>query len=160
MQIANDKVVYFHYTLTDQTGEVLDSSTGDEPLAYIHGQGNIIPGLERALLGQTVGASLKVVVEPKDGYGEHDSNLVQSAPRSAFRGVDDIQPGMEFQTQGGDGPMRVKVLEVSDDEILLDGNHPMAGMTLHFDVEITEVRDATPEEMDHGHVHGPGGHHH
>ncbi len=160
MQIANDKVVLIHYTLTDDEGKVLDSSEGQEPLAYLHGHGNIIPGLESALTGRSAGEKLSVTVAPIDGYGERDNDMVQSVPKSAFQGVDEILPGMQFQAQSPEGMQLVTVLDVDGDEVILDGNHPMAGLTLNFAVEITEVRDASREELEHGHVHGPGGHHH
>ncbi|HAZ41283.1 MAG TPA: peptidylprolyl isomerase [Methylococcaceae bacterium] len=160
MQIENQKVVSIHYTLTNEAGQVLDSSENQEPLAYIHGHGNIIPGLENALAGLSKGEKLKVTVAPADGYGERDDSMVQAVPRSAFQGVDDITPGMQFQAQSPEGIQLVTVVSVEGDEVTLDGNHPMAGITLIFDVEITDVRDATAEELDHGHVHGPGGHHH
>lgn len=160
MQIENQKVVSIHYTLTNEAGQVLDSSENQEPLAYIHGHGNIIPGLENALAGLSKGEKLKVTVAPADGYGERDDSMVQAVPRSAFQGVDDISPGMQFQAQSPEGIQLVTVVSVEGDEVTLDGNHPMAGITLIFDVEITDVRDATAEELDHGHVHGPGGHHH
>lgn len=160
MQIEHQKVVSIHYTLTNEDGQVLDSSENQEPLAYIHGHGNIIPGLENALAGLRKGEKLKVTVAPADGYGERDESMVQAVPRSAFQGVDDITPGMQFQAQSPEGIQLVTVVSVSGDEVTLDGNHPMAGITLIFDVEITDVRDATAEELDHGHVHGPGGHHH
>lgn len=161
MEIADQRVVYMHYTLTNTKGEVLDSSQGNEPLAYLHGAGNIIPGLEKALIGKQTGDKLQVTVAPGEGYGEHDPNLIQQVPRRAFQGIKDIQPGMSFQAQGeGGAPMRVVVTRVAGDMVTVDGNHPLAGETLNFDVEITEVRAATAEEMSHGHVHGAGGHHH
>jgi FKBP-type peptidyl-prolyl cis-trans isomerase SlyD len=160
MQIENQKVVSIHYTLTNEEGQVLDSSENQEPLAYIHGEGNIIPGLENALTGRTKGEKLKVTVAPEEGYGERDESMVQAVPRSAFQGVDEITPGMQFQAQSPQGIQLVTVVSVAGDEVTLDGNHPMAGITLIFDVEIADVRDATSEELDHGHVHGPGGHHH
>lgn len=160
MQISTNKVVLIHYTLTDDEGEQLDSSRGQAPLAYIHGMGNIIPGLENALAGLKTGDTLKVSIPPAEGYGERDNEMVQSVPASAFEGVDEILPGMQFQAQSPEGMQLVTVIDVDGDEVILDGNHPMAGLTLHFDVEITEIRDATPEELEHGHVHGPGGHHH
>lgn len=160
MQIAPHKVVLIHYTLTNDEGDVLDSSSADEPLAYIHGFGNIISGLEEALTGRAVGDSFKVTVPPEEAYGLHDETLVQAVPRDAFEGVDEILPGMQFHAESNEGVQIVTVLEVLEGEILLDGNHPMAGMTLHFDVEVADIRDASEEELEHGHVHGPGGHHH
>lgn len=160
MNIAKDSVALFHYTLTNVKGEVLDSSSGGEPLAYLHGGGNIIPGLEKALEGKTAGDKLKVTVSPEEGYGQLDPSLVQQVPRRAFQGVANIQPGMSFNTQGPHGPTRVVVTKVLGDMVTIDGNHALAGETLNFEVEITEVRVATQEELDHGHVHGAGGHHH
>jgi FKBP-type peptidyl-prolyl cis-trans isomerase SlyD len=160
MQIANNKVVSIHYKLTNDDGDILDSSEGQEPLAYLHGLGNIIPGLESALIGRAVGDKFSVTVAPADGYGERDNEMVQSVPKSSFQGVDQIVPGMQFQAQSPEGMQLVTVIDVDGDEVILDGNHPMAGITLTFDVEVTEIRDATAEELEHGHVHGPGGHHH
>lgn len=160
MLVADEKVVYIHYTLTSDAGEVLDSSSGQEPLAYIHGLGNIIPGLEKALLGKTTGDKLQVSIPPEEAYGLRDENLIQPVPKSAFHGVDEILPGMQFHTQTPEGGQLVTVIQVEGDSVILDANHPMAGLTLNFDVEITNVRDASSEEMAHGHVHGPGGHHH
>lgn len=160
MQIESNKVVNIHYTLTNEEGEILDSSSGQEPLAYIHGIGNIIPGLEKALEGKTVGDRFKVTIAPADGYGERDNDLIQTVPREAFEGVDEILPGMQFQAQSSEGVQLVTVIDVEDDDVILDGNHPMAGITLNFDVEVADIRDATSEELDHGHVHGAGGHHH
>lgn len=160
MQIAPHKVVLIHYTLTNDEGDVLDSSGENEPLAYVHGLGNIISGLEEALTGRAVGDSFQVSVPPEEAYGLRDDELVQAAPRSAFEGVDEILPGMQFHAESSDGMQVVTVLEVLDEEIILDGNHPMAGLTLHFNVEVVEIRDATEEELEHGHVHGEGGHHH
>jgi FKBP-type peptidyl-prolyl cis-trans isomerase SlyD len=160
MTISSNKVVTIHYTLTNDSGEVLDSSEGHEPLAYIHGNGNIIPGLENALNGRTVGDKFDVSIPPEDGYGLRDNNLVQSVPKSAFQGVEEILPGMQFQAQSPEGMQLVTVVDLDGDEVILDGNHPMADITLHFAVEVQAIRDATSEELEHGHVHGPGGHHH
>jgi len=160
MQIAHQKVVSIHYTLTNVDGDIIDSSEGSEPLSYLHGFGNIIPGLENALTGRKAGDRFTVSVAPAEGYGERDDGIIQSVPRNAFQGVDEIQPGMQFQAQSPEGMQLVTVIGVEEDEVILDGNHPMAGLTLNFAVEITDVRDATHEELDHGHVHGPGGHHH
>jgi FKBP-type peptidyl-prolyl cis-trans isomerase SlyD len=161
MQIAQDKVVLIHYTLTDDGGKVLDSSSGGDPLAYLHGQGNIIPGLEKALEGKQAGDKLNVRVEPTEGYGVRDASLVQQVPRRAFGSVSKVEPGMQFHAQSAQGQMRVvTVTHVKGDMVTVDGNHPLAGEVLVFDVEVAEVRDATGEELEHGHVHGPGGHHH
>ncbi len=160
MQIAQNSVVAFHYTLTNDAGEVLDSSEGRDPLTYLHGSGNIIPGLEKELEGRGNGDKLKVAVEPGEGYGDVQPALVQEVPRDAFQGVDEVQPGMQFQAQTQEGPLMVTVTKVEGDTVTVDGNHPLAGERLNFDVEITEVRDATEEEISHGHVHGEGGHQH
>ena len=160
MQVSAQKVVFIHYTLTSEEGEVIDSSEGHAPLAYIHGHGNIIPGLENALLGKAAGDKIKVTIPPEDGYGLHDEELIQTVPIDAFHGVDEILPGMQFHTETPEGIQLVTVVKVEGDEVILDGNHPMSGLTLNFDVEVTDVRDATEEELNHGHVHGEGGHHH
>lgn len=156
MQVADKKVVSIHYKLTNQAGETLDSSEGREPLAYIHGQGNIIPGLENALTGKESGEELNVTVDPAEGYGERHDQLIQQVPMSAFEGVDDVQPGMQFQAQTEAGPRVITVKEVEGDQVTIDGNHPLAGETLNFEVAIQEVRDATEQEMEHGHVHDGG----
>lgn len=160
MQISAHKVVHIHYTLTNDEGDVLDTSRGHDPLAYIQGMGNIIPGLENALAGRSAGDRFTVSVPPEQGYGAFHEDRVQSVPRMAFEGVDEILPGMQFQAQSNEGTVLVTVIDVNDDLVLLNGNHPMAGMNLNFDVEVTGVREATHEELDHGHVHGAGGHHH
>jgi FKBP-type peptidyl-prolyl cis-trans isomerase SlyD len=160
MLIAQDKVVLIHSTLTNEEGKTLDSSAGGEPLAYIHGQGNIIPGLEKALEGKQAGDKLTVKVEPAEGYGERDDRMVQQVPRRQFGGAN-VQPGMQFHAQTSQGHTRVvTVTGVVGDMVTVDGNHPLAGEHLTFEVEVTEVREASAEEMEHGHVHGPGGHHH
>ncbi|WP_353982238.1 peptidylprolyl isomerase [Salinicola endophyticus] len=160
MQIAQNSVVAFHYTLTNDAGEVLDSSEGRDPLTYLHGAGNIIPGLEKQLEGRANGDKLTVAVEPSEGYGEVQPALVQEVPRDAFQGVEEVQPGMQFQAQTQEGPLMVTVTKVEGDTVTVDGNHPLAGEKLNFDVEITEVREATEDEVSHGHVHGEGGHEH
>jgi len=160
MQIATNRVVLIHYTLTNDAGETLDSSSGRDPLAYLHGKGNLIPGLEAELLGRTAGEKLNVRIAPENGYGEVDPALVQDVPRTAFQNIDDIQIGMRFQTQSARGPQVVVVTALTDDAVRVDANHPLAGQHLNFAVEITEVREASAEELAHGHVHGAGGHHH
>lgn len=161
MTVAPDSVVLIHYTLKNDAGEVLDASERGEPLAYLHGRGNLIAGLERELEGKKAGDHLQVTVAPADGYGEHDASLIQQVPLSTVRGVPDLQPGMQLQARGEGGHVQtVTVTKVDKESVTLDGNHPLAGQRLHFDVEITEVRKATSEELAHGHVHGAGGHHH
>ena len=160
MQIAERSVASFHYTLTDDQGQVLDSSDGREPLTYLHGVGQIVPGLEKAMTGRQAGDQFKVDVAPEEGYGVHHAELTQSVPREAFQGVEDIQPGMQFQGHGPQGVINVTVTGVDDQLVHIDGNHPLAGKTLHFAIEVTDVRQATEEELAHGHVHGEGGHEH
>ncbi|MFC4727708.1 FKBP-type peptidyl-prolyl cis-trans isomerase [Coralloluteibacterium thermophilus] len=159
MEIAQNSVATFHYTLTDDAGAVLDTSSGREPLAYLHGAGNIVPGLESALEGKKAGDRLKVDVKPEEGYGVRHEQLVQQVPREAFQGVEDVQVGMQFQAQTQGGALSVVVTEVKDGIVTVDGNHPLAGKTLHFEVEITDVRAASAEELQHGHAHGVGGAH-
>ena len=160
MQISKNKVVTIDYTLTDEQGNVIDSSKGQQPLAYIHGIGNIIPGLEDALEGKQQGDALNVSVAPDQGYGERNEDLLQVIPRSQFVGVDDLAVGMQFQAEGQNGPQVVTISSIAGDEITIDGNHPLAGVTLNFEVEVVGVREADSEELSHGHVHGEGGHHH
>jgi len=159
MQITKNSVVSFHYTLNDADGQLLDTSAGREAFAYIQGHSMIVPGLEAQLEGKKTGDSLLAVVPASEGYGELDPNLVHKVPQDRFGGQQ-IEPGMQFQA-GEQGEMGVfTVIGVEDDMVVLNGNHPLAGVTLHFNVEITGVREATEEELAHGHVHGEGGHHH
>ena len=160
MQIADRTVASFHYTLTDDAGTVIDSSRGRTPLTYLHGAGNIVPGLEKELAGRKQGDSFNVVVPPEEGYGMPNPMMVQVVPREAFQGVETLEVGMEFQAQTPQGPMSVAISKIDGDEVTVDGNHPLAGQTLHFAIEVTSVRDASLEELTHGHVHGEGGHHH
>ncbi|TLS68170.1 peptidylprolyl isomerase [Mariprofundus erugo] len=159
MQIADNKVVSIHYTLTNDDGEVIDSSRDAEPLVYLHGAENIIPGLEQALAGKVAGDDLKVSIAPSDAYGDFDENMVQVVPREMFQGVDTLEPGMEFQAQTSQGVQVIRIAAVDGDDITIDGNHPLAGETLHFDVSVAAVREASEEELAHGHVHGHGGCH-
>lgn len=160
MSITKDSVASFHYTLKDDDGNTIDASAGQEPLPYLHGAGNIVPGLERELEGKVVGDKLSVVVKPIDGYGERNETLIQELPKAMFAGVEDIQAGMDFHAETDDGQQMVTVTKVEGDTVTIDGNHPLAGQNLHFDVEVTDIRDASAEELEHGHVHGPGGHQH
>jgi len=160
MQIADDMAVLIHYKVANTEGELLDSSEGDEPLAYIQGQGDIVPGLEKALLGKAAGDRLQVTVSPEHGYGEREEGKVQTVPRDAFESDAQIEPGMRFQAESEDGDVIVTVTAVTEEEVTIDANHPLAGQTLHFEVEVVSVRACTDEELAHGHIHGPGGHHH
>jgi FKBP-type peptidyl-prolyl cis-trans isomerase SlyD len=161
MQIANDSAVLIHYKVSNSDGEVVDSSQGEEALAYIHGQGDIVPGLEQALLGKSAGDRVQVTVSAAEGYGEWEEDKVQTVPRAAFEEEGEIQAGMRFQAQAEDGDdIIVTVTRVTSEEVTVDANHPLAGQTLSFDVEVVSVRDATEEELAHGHIHGPDGHHH
>ncbi|RTZ57984.1 MAG: peptidylprolyl isomerase [Gammaproteobacteria bacterium] len=160
MQISKNKVASINYVLKDNDGNVLDESS-DGSFAYLHGANNIIPGLENALEGKKQGDDVSVTIAPEDGYGEPNPALVQKVPRGAFPDDMEIKTGMQFQAAGENGQQTlVTVTEVQDDEITVDGNHPMAGKTLNFTVKVGEVRDASEEELSHGHVHGPDGHHH
>ncbi len=160
MEIAKHRVVSIEYTLTDDEGTVLDTSRGREPLVYLHGVGQMIAGLEAALTGKTKGDALRVRVAPAEAYGERDDALVQTASRAQLKGVDDVEVGMQFQANGPKGRQIVTVVAVDGGRITLDANHPLAGVPLSFAVEVVEVRAANPEELKHGHVHGPHGHDH
>jgi FKBP-type peptidyl-prolyl cis-trans isomerase SlyD len=160
VEIAADRVVTIHYTLKNDQGAIIDSSGGGEPLAYIQGHGNLVAGLEKALEGKQDGATLAVAIAPQDGYGVHDAALIQRVPKRSLQGSGEIKKGMQFQARSGDGMRLFTVTAIVGDMITLDGNHPLADQTLHFDVQIVGVREATAEELEHGHVHGAGGHHH
>ncbi len=154
MNIGEKCVVAFHYKLTNSDGEQLDSSEGQDPLKYLHGASNIVPGLENELEGKKAGDTLNVEVQPDEGYGQVNPQLVQKVPHSAFEGASEIKAGMQFQAQGPDGQAQlITVIEVSGDEVTVDGNHPLAGQVLHFDVTIENVREASKEELEHGHAH-------
>lgn len=161
MQIAGNCVVSIHYTLTSTEGEILDTSDGRDPLVYLHGADNIIPGLESALLGKSAGDSVETTVQPEDGYGPVNEEMIQTVPRDAFGGVDKIEPGMEFEASDEEGGQQmIVVTAVGENEVTVDGNHPLAGQVLNFAVSVEDVRAATEEEIAHGHAHGPEGHHH
>lgn len=154
MKIADNCVVSIHYTLTDNDGNVIDSSSGRDPLKYLHGAGNIIPGLERELVDCQAGEEKNVVVQPADGYGEVNDELIQKLPKDMFSGIDKIEVGMEFRAQGPGGQEQpVVVKKVEDDGITIDANHALAGVVLNFAVSVENVREATEEEIAHGHVH-------
>ena len=160
MQIGDQKVVTLHYTLTDNDGKVIDKSE-DGSFAYLHGASNIIPGLEDALTGKSAGEEMSVSVSPEQAYGVRDEAMLQQVPKNMFEDASQIAVGTQFHAQGPNGEMLVvTVMEVEEEHVLVDGNHPLAGVELNFDVKIIDVRDASEEEVEHGHVHGPGGHHH
>ncbi len=161
MTISENHVVSFHYTLTDQSGNTIDSSADGDPLTYLHGAGNIIPGLEKELAGKSVGDKFVVNVAAAEGYGEVIEQMIQQVPKEAFQGAPELQVGMQFEagTQDG-GRVPVTITAIEGDTVTVDGNHPLAGKDLTFDVSIEDIRDASEEELAHGHVHGPGGHHH
>ncbi|RZA19349.1 MAG: peptidylprolyl isomerase [Proteobacteria bacterium] len=160
MNVAEKTVVLMDYTVKDDEGNTIDTSVGHEPLAFIVGLGNIIPGLERQFIGKKKGDEFKATVKPEDGYGEKDDSLVESVPRAQFAGVKGLEVGMQLQAQTDDGVEVVTVVGVTETEVTVDANHPLAGKTLHFDVKVVDVRQPTAEELQHGHVHGVGGHHH
>src|SRR5436190_16822916 len=160
MQVEKNKVGSIDYTLTNMQGQVIDSSKEGQPLSYLHGDGGIMPGLEAALESKNPGDNVKVTVAPADAYGEKDPSLVQPIPRSSFGAAPNITPGMQFQAQNAQGSRIVTVVSATPDTVTIDANHPLAGQTLNFDVTVVEVRDATAEEMAHGHAHGAGGHAH
>jgi FKBP-type peptidyl-prolyl cis-trans isomerase SlyD len=160
MQIEKHRVVTLAYTLKDDDDRVIDQSD-DGSFRYLHGASNIIPGLENALDGKSAGDELSVSVPPEQAYGVHDAEKTQAVPRDMFPSGEAIKSGMQFHAQGPDGQqLVVTVVKVEDDSITVDGNHPLAGVRLNFDVKVLEVRAATREEIAHGHVHGPDGHHH
>lgn len=160
MKIANETVVTIDYTLTGDDGRVIDSSAGGDPLAYVHGVGSIVAGLEAALEGKSAGDSVAVKVAPGEGYGEHDPDLVRVATREQFQGIAEIEVGMQFRAGSENESMVVTVVAVEGDQVTLDANHPLAGLNLNFDVKIVGVRAATAVEIEHGHPHGAEGHDH
>jgi FKBP-type peptidyl-prolyl cis-trans isomerase SlyD len=160
MAIGRDSVVTLHYTLKGDDGKVIDQSSPKEPLAYLHGHGNIVPGLERELTGKSAGDKLSVKVAPANGYGEYEQALVQQVPKRSLQGIKNLKLGMQLQAQTPQGVRIFTVTRLVSDMVTLDGNHELAGKELNFDIEIADVRQATEEELSHGHVHGAGGHHH
>ncbi len=157
MKIAANKVVKLHYAVSDSEDTLIDSSYDHQPLVIIHGTGYLIPGLENALTDHVVGDKFEVEVAADDAYGQRHDGFVQTVPKAMFAEIDDLDVGTQLRATTDDGEQTVIVIDVQDDEITVDGNHPLAGIDLKFDVEILEVRDATEEELAHGHVHGEGG---
>ena len=160
MHIEDKRVVTLAYTLKDNDDNLIDQSD-DGSFCYLHGASNIIPGLESALTGKVSGDEFSVSIAPEDAYGVRDDEKIQAVPREMFPPDQDIEPGMQFHAQSPDGvPLVVTIARVEEESILVDGNHPLAGVQLNFEVRVMDVREATSEEIDHGHVHGPGGHQH
>jgi FKBP-type peptidyl-prolyl cis-trans isomerase SlyD len=161
MKITQHSVVSMHYTLTDSEGTELDSSSGSEPLTYLHGTGGLIPGLEREMEGRGAGESFKATIEADDGYGQADPQLIQQVPLESLSQIENLEVGMQLQSQSPDGHTRVIVVEsIGEENATLNANHPLAGVTLHFEVSIESIREATEEELEHGHAHGGDGHSH
>jgi FKBP-type peptidyl-prolyl cis-trans isomerase SlyD len=159
-KIGKNKVVSIHYTVSEG-GKKVESSRGEEPLMYLHGHDQIISGLEKALSGKEVGAKFSIDIAPEDGYGDYDDELVAELPKTQFKNQKELKVGAMFQFAAPDGEVAVaRITKVKKDTVTVDQNHPFAGKTLTFEVEIIAVRAATKEELDHGHAHGPGGHHH
>lgn len=160
MNIAKDTVVQFHYTLKNDKGELIESTEGKDPMAYLHGHDNIIPGLEKALEGKAVGDSFTVTVAPEDGYGQRQENALQRISLKHLQGARKWKPGMVAVVETDQGYRQVTVVKVGKFNADVDTNHPLAGMTLVFDIQILDIREASEEEKAHGHAHGVGGHHH
>ncbi|MDX1624958.1 MAG: peptidylprolyl isomerase [Wenzhouxiangellaceae bacterium] len=154
MQATDDTVVTIDYTLTDEEGQVIDTSEGREPLAYLHGHGNIIPGLEKALEGKEEGEELTVEVDAEEGYGPHRPELVQNVSMEAFAGVDKVEPGMKFNAESAQGPLVVKVTKIEGEQVTIDANHELAGQDLKFDVKIRDIREASKQELEEGRAAG------
>ena len=159
MIISENAVVLFHYTLTDEDGNQIDSSKGSDPMAYMHGHKNIIPGLEKELEGKKEGDTMIVTIKAADAYGEHQEQMIKEVPRTSFQ-AEDIEVGMRFQAQTSNGSVLATVTHIAEETVTVDGNHPLAGKALTFDIRVDTVREASEEELTHGHVHGPGGHQH
>ena len=157
MKISENKVVVLHYAVSDSEDTLIDSSYDHKPLSIIHGTGYLIPGLEDALVDHVVGDKFEVAVSAENAYGDRHDEYVQTVPKSMFDSVEDLAVGSQLRATTDDGEQTVIVIDVTDDEITVDGNHPLAGLDLKFDVDILEVRDATEDELTHGHVHGEGG---
>ncbi len=160
MKISKGKVVSMHYALRDSTGEILDSSEGQAPLDYLHGYGNIIAGLEKALEDKEAGEKLNAVIPPEEGYGIREETLVKTVPLTNFPNPQSVEVGAQFQAETSQGPRLATVTKVEDQDVTIDLNHPLADQTLNFDIDVVAVRDATEEELAHGHAHEPKGHGH
>ncbi len=160
MKIGKNAVVSMHYTLKAADGQILDTSEGKPPLSFIHGIGQLIPGLEKELEGKEAGNHVDAVIAAEEAYGQYNKDMVFKVSKDGFRGEEELKEGMQVEVELDDGKSIAEVTKIEGDEVTLDLNHPLAGMELSFSVDITEVREASAEELSHGHVHGPGGHQH
>jgi|SRR6056300_400157 len=160
MIIAKESVVTMHYTLKNEAGEVLDTSAGREPLVYLHGVGGLIPGLEKELEGKQANDKLNAVIPPEEAYGSRRDDLLRIVSKEGFQGEEALVEGMRVQLETDRGPAVAVVSGIEGENVTLDLNHPLADVTLHFEVEVLNVREAEAEEIAHGHVHGEGGHQH
>jgi len=160
MQIENNKVVTIHYVLKNDKEEVIDSSKEHGPLSFIQGMGQMIPGLEKELKGKEAGTQFNATILPEDAYGKREEHQVQTVPLTSFKDPENLEPGIHINLQTEEGPQMATIVSLDETEATIDMNHPLADQTLFFDVDVVEVREATEEELAHGHVHGPGGHHH
>jgi len=159
MKVAKNTVVSITYTLKDSEGNVLDSTDASDPLAYLHGVGNLIPGMEKALDNRDSGENFQVVIPPEDGYGTFDEDLIWELEKAQFAELEDVEEGTQFVLETDDEQVLVTVVDIKDDVVVVDGNHELADETLHFDITVVDIRDATAEEIEHGHAHGPGSAH-
>lgn len=161
MIIEKNKVVTFHYTLKDDNGEIIDTSSGKDPLAYIQGTGSIVIGLENEMEGKKIGDAFEVSVNPAEGYGEVNNDLIRTLPKEQFKHFgDQLVIGLNIYIESPQGQIPATIVDINDEDVSFDMNHPLAGKKLNFSIEVTDIRDASAEELDHGHVHGPGGHEH
>ncbi len=161
LTIQKNHVVSIDYTLKNDEGKVLDTSSGRDPMTYLHGVGMLIPGMENALEGKSEGDDFSISIAPADAYGDRNDSLLHKVERKELAHLPDLELGMELQVKTNDGsPLVMTIVDLSDETVVLDGNHPLAGMTLNFAIQVRNIREATQEEISHGHVHGPGGHHH
>jgi len=160
LSIKENIVVTLDFTLTDTEGKMIDSSAQTGPIIYIQGSKDVLEGIEKAVEGLKVNNKTDVVIEAQDAYGEYEANNLSTVPKSAFDGFDEIKVGMQLQEETSDGPILVTIKEIQGDQVLVDTNHPLAGQQLRFSLEVIALREATAEELDHGHVHGPEGHSH
>lgn len=160
MKIQKHTVVTLNYTLKNSEGEIMDTSDGREPLVYLHGVGGLIPGLEAELEGKEKGNSFNTVIAPEDAYGLRSEDLLHVVPKSGFQGDEEMEVGMRVQLETEQGPAIATISKIDGENVTLDLNHPLADMELHFSIDVLELRNASADEISHGHVHGPGGHHH